>query len=238
MGLAQSVKPSSKKLLKSSARTQKLKTYLKWITPEADKMISYMARVSNPSATPDDPSDKLIAYLLQHKHWSPFEMACMCVEIETTRDIARQILRHRSFHFQEFSQRYSVVDEVPIFVDGRLQDNKNRQNSIVTNDKAIQMEWYGLQEHVWSLCWVAYKTALGLGIAKELARKLLPEGLTRTRMYMQGTLRDWLHYIAIRAGTETQLEHRLIAVSISNLLQKECPGVFDAAQKAGLLQSH
>lgn len=165
-------------------------------------------------------------------------MACMCVEIETTRDIARQILRHRSFHFQEFSQRYAVAAEEPEFAEARLQDMKNRQNSIPVEDPFLEGFWLGLQTQAWENDYHSYQLALKKGIAKELARKLLPEGLTRTRMYMQGTLRDWLHYIAIRAGTETQLEHRLIAVSISHLLQKECPGVFDAAKKAGLLQSH
>jgi thymidylate synthase (FAD) len=212
-----------------------LKTSLKWITPEADKMIGHMARVSNPSATPDDPTEKLIQYLLRHKHWSPFEMACMCVEIETTRDIARQILRHRSFHFQEFSQRYSVVAEEPEYSDApRVQDSTNRQNSLKTTNKYLNAAWPIVQEQVWATCYAAYDSLLQMGIAKELARKLLPEGLTRTRMYMQGTLRDWLHYLSIRAGTETQLEHRDIAVSILAILKEECPVVYEGAKKQGL----
>lgn len=199
-------------------------------------MIAHMARVSNPLAKENDPAEKLIAYLIKHKHWSPFEMACLCIEIETTRDIARQILRHRSFHFQEFSQRYSVVAEEPEFSDApRLQDNKNRQNSLKTTNKYLNAAWPVVQEQVWSTCYAAYDSLLQMGIAKELARKLLPEGLTRTRMYMQGTLRDWLHYISIRAGTETQLEHRNIAVSILEILRKECPIVYEAAKAQNLI---
>lgn len=197
-------------------------------------MIWYMARVSNPSAKLTDPGEKLIKYLIDHKHWSPFEMACACVEIETTRDIARQILRHRSFHFQEFSQRYSEAPEDPLFAGTRLQDTKNRQNSIMIEDKALHAEWLGLQEHVWTLCWIAYQAALKLGIAKELARKLLPEGLTRTKMYMQGTIRDWLFYLSIRTGVETQYEHRVIARDIRAILEQCCPIVFQAASEAGL----
>lgn len=213
-----------------------MKTILKWITPDADKMIAHMARVSNPVALESDPAEKLIQYLLLHKHWSPFEMACMCVEIETTRDISRQILRHRAFHFQEFSQRYSEVPDEPEFAVARLQDNKNRQNSIVNDDYVITEYWSDAQQHIWVMANRLYREALKLGIAKELARKLLPEGLTRTRMYMQGTIRDWLHYISIRAGTETQLEHRQIAWSISQILKEQCPMVFEGAIKAGVLQ--
>lgn len=184
--------------------------------------------MSNPNAKEGDPSDKLIRYLIDHKHWSPFEMACMCVEIETTRDIARQILRHRSFHFQEFSQRYSAVVEEPVFREARLQDPKNRQNSIVSGDWDLNTEWYYLQKEVADCAITNYKLALQKGLAKEVARALLPEGLTQTRMYMQGTVRDWLHYIAIRAGTETQAEHRLIAQSIMKLLVHECPNLMKA----------
>jgi thymidylate synthase (FAD) len=200
-------------------------------------MIAHMARVSNPNATPDDPAEKLIKYLIDHKHWSPFEMACMCVEIETTRDIARQILRHRAFHFQEFSQRYAVVAEEPTFSEARLQDKKNRQNSIHSDDPVIQQKWLTLQKMVWECCWHAYKSALFLGVAKELARKLLPEGLSKTHMYMQGTIRDWLHYVTIRTGPETQLEHRMIAFEVENILASACPLVYKAACKAGLLVS-
>lgn len=160
----------------------------------------------------------------------------MCVEIYTTRDIARQILRHRSFHFQEFSQRYSVVTEEPEFSDARLQDHKNRQNSIPVEDQFISKKWAFIQNIVWDCCWSWYQSALKMGIAKELARKLLPEGLTQTRMYMQGTLRDWLHYIAIRAGTETQKEHRDVANEILKLMDEQVPVIMTAARNAGVIQ--
>ena len=212
-----------------------MKVNLRWITPKADEEVGYIARVSNPDAKPDDPVAKLIKYLMDHQHWSPFEMACMCVEINTTRDIARQILRHRSFHFQEFSQRYSIVSEEPEYSDARLQDHKNRQNSIPVEDKFISKEWQALQNHVWDVCWFCYQSALRLGIAKELARKLLPEGLTRTRMYMQGTLRDWLHYVGIRARTETQLEHRKVANEILRLMDELVPLTMSAAHNAGVV---
>lgn len=208
---------------------------LQWITPDADNLIGYMARVSNPNATINDPADKLIAYLIKHKHWSPFEMVGACVEINTTRDIARQIIRHRSFHIQEFSQRYSEAPEEAVFAEARLQDRKNRQNSLVCNDKDIQEIWQTLQTASWECDYERYKEALDLGIAKELARKLLPEGLTRTRMYMNGTIRDWIHYLSIRLGPETQLEHRQVAQQVLGVLEECCPVVFQAARSQGLI---
>lgn len=216
-------------------RVSTLAASLRWITPNADEEIGYIARVSNPKAQPDDPVERLIKYLVLHKHWSPFEMACACVEIITTRDIARQILRHRSFHFQEFSQRYSEVLEEPVFSEARLQDTKNRQNSIVVEDEALSKEWTLLQNTVWDFCWNVYQLALKLGIAKELARKVLPEGLTRTKMYMQGTIRDWLFYLSIRMGPETQYEHRVVAREIGRLLKSHCPITFQAAAQAGII---
>lgn len=208
---------------------------LVWITPDADKLIGYMARVSNPKATPDDPADKLISYLINHKHWSPFEMAGACVEINTTRDIARQIIRHRSFHIQEFSQRYSVAEEEAVFAEARLQDIKNRQNSLENTDPEIDWYWDKYQKLTWAQAYSSYKDALKLGIAKELARKLLPEGLTRTRMYMNGTIRDWIHYLSIRLGPETQLEHRHVAREVLDCLEAQCPVVFQAARQAGII---
>lgn len=209
-----------------------------WATPEADALIGWMARVSNPAANKDDPVERLIAYLIKNKHWSPFEMASACVEIETTRDIARQILRHRSFHFQEFSQRYSAVEqEKPITRKARLQDTKNRQNSIATDDYSINDAWYFWQDKVWSVCWGAYQACLKMGIAKEVCRALLPEGLTGTRMFMSGTVRDWLHYIAIRTEKGTQLEHREIATEILGVLEDQLPLVFKAAREAGLIDA-
>jgi len=196
-----------------------------------------MARVSNPTAEPSDPVNKLIAYLISHKHWSPFEMANACVEINTTRDIARQILRHRSLHFQEFSQRYSVAPEVPVWSEPRLQDTKNRQNSIITDDARLISSWQFWQERVWDVAWGAYQTCLKLGIAKELARKLLPEGLTQTKMYVNGTIRDWLHYLAVRTDGATQYEHRIIAREVYEILKENCPIVFEAAEQASLLKA-
>lgn len=211
-----------------------MKVNLKWITPDADKMIAHMARVSNPNATEDDPADKLIAYLIKHKHWSPFEMAGMCVEIETTRDIARQILRHRSFHFQEFSQRYSVIEGEPeISQIARLQDPRNRQNSLTSNDPKLSKDWVAIQEASWLGAYEEYEYALSMGIAKELARKLLPEGLAKTRMYMHGTIRDWIHYVSIRTGPETQREHQEIAFLIEALFASECPSIYSAIISEG-----
>jgi thymidylate synthase (FAD) len=207
-----------------------------WATPKADELLGYMARVSNTAATPDDPVDKLIKYLIDHKHWSPFEMANVCVEVWTTRDIARQILRHKSLFFQEFSQRYAIAPEAPEFAEARLQDTKNRQNSIVTDDMFISKEWARLQDMVWGVCYGAYKAALALGIAKELARKLLPEGLTRSRMYINGTVRSWLHYLSVRTGVETQLEHRQVARAIEQILLAAVPSTMAAAYNANLIE--
>ncbi len=209
---------------------------LVWSTPDIDKSLAYMARVSNPNASPDDPGEKLITYLLKHKHFSPFEMANVCVSIETTRDIARQILRHRSFHFQEFSQRYSEAPEEPIYAVPRLQDHKNRQNSIASDDPDLHEKWDNLQRASWECDYQRYREALGMGIAKEVARKLLPEGLTQTKMYMNGTLRDWIHYLGVRTSVETQLEHRQVANEILAVLEGTCPVVLQAARQAGIIE--
>lgn len=209
---------------------------LVWITPDAEKLIAYMARVSNPKSSPDDPAKKLISYLMGHKHWSPFEMACACIEINTTRDIARQILRHRSFHFQEFSQRYANINSAkPIYREARLSDPKNRQNSIKFKGGQLHGDWADSQEHVFLTALKHYNLAIEQGIAKEVARALLPEGLTPTKMYMQGTIRDWLHYISIRTGVETQYEHRVIAEEIRAILEQACPQIFEAARQSGLI---
>ena len=224
--------------LEKKEKIQDIMTAVKlvWQTPDIDNMIGYMARVSNPSATPEDPSEKLIGYLIKHKHWSPFEMANVCVEINTTRDIARQILRHRAFHFQEFSQRYSKVSEEALFAEARLQDIKNRQNSFKTDDLDVHEKWDNLQKASWECDYQRYQEALELGIAKEVARKLLPEGLTQTKMYMNGTLRDWIHYLGVRTSVETQLEHRQVANEILAVLEGTCPVVFQAARQAGIIE--
>jgi len=198
-----------------------------WVTPDAENLVAYMARVSNPE-NQDNPAtaSKLLKYLIKNKHWSPFEMVNVCMEIETTRDIARQILRHRSFSFQEFSQRYAEVVNWDKG-EARLQDNKNRQNSIPTQDRELQRWWDEQQVAVWKQSTEAYKLALQQGIAKEVARKVLPEGLAMSRMYMNGTLRSWLHYVDIRCDASTQKEHREIAQQCKVVLSLLFPSLFE-----------
>jgi thymidylate synthase (FAD) len=179
-----------------------------------DEFIAYVARVSNPSNQMNTATaPKLLKYLAKHKHWSPFEMVSICMEIETTRDIARQILRHRSFSFQEFSQRYADPTQDLGFVtrEARLQDTKNRQNSIETSDEVLQRDWEFIQETLIDQTKYAYKWAIRNGIAKEQARAVLPEGLILSRMYMAGSLRSWIHYCQVRMDQSTQKEHREIA---------------------------
>jgi thymidylate synthase (FAD) len=190
----------------------------------AQELVAYCARVSNPAnQTNTDTSEKLIRYLIKHAHWSPLEMVSACLEIETTRDIARQILRHRSFSFQEFSQRYAVADLGWELKDARLQDTKNRQNSIETDDTILENDWVRAQKRAIYAAEREYKWALENGIAKEQARAVLPEGLTVSRLYMQGTLRSWLHYIELRSGPETQKEHREIAQGCAHALETIFP---------------
>jgi thymidylate synthase (FAD) len=198
-----------------------------WVTPDAENLVAYMARVSNPE-NQDNPATapKLLKYLIKNKHWSPFEMVNVCMEIETTRDIARQILRHRSFSFQEFSQRYAEVVNWDRG-EARLQDNKNRQNSIPTQDRELQRWWDEQQVAVWKQSTEAYKLALQQGIAKEVARKVLPEGLAMSRMYMNGTLRSWLHYVDIRCDVSTQKEHREVAQQCKVVLSSLFPSLFE-----------
>ena len=203
---------------------------LVWTTPGGDWNIAYMARVSNPDNQDNPEYSKLIGYLMKHKHWSPFEMVNACLEITTTRDIARQILRHRSFSFQEFSQRYAVADGYE-YAEARLQDNKNRQNSIEVEDRELQRYWNELQIDVLVQAKRSYEAALKAGIAKEVARKVLPEGITTSKMYMNGTLRSWLHYISVRTDPSTQKEHRLIAEQCKELLKQEFPKVMEAYEQ-------
>jgi len=181
---------------------------------DVQDLIAYCARVSNPdNQNNSDTAKKLIKYLIKHKHWSPLEMASACIEIETTRDIGRQILRHRSFSFQEFSQRYADPTKDLDFVtrEARLQDTKNRQNSIETEDDILQNQWEMRQKSLIELSQETYNWAIEKGIAKEQARAVLPEGLTVSRMYMNGTLRSWVHYIELRSANGTQKEHMDIA---------------------------
>jgi thymidylate synthase (FAD) len=175
-------------------------------------MVCFCARVSNPSNQHlTTNNEKLIRYLIQHRHWSPFEMVNICIEIRTTRDIARQILRHRSFSFQEFSQRYAQVQEFSVR-EARLQDTKNRQSSLETTDEALQEEWKTRQQSILDASTEAYQWALDHGIAKEQARAVLPEGMTSSVLYMNGTLRSWIHYFQVRTGEDTQKEHRILAL--------------------------
>ena len=183
------------------------------------EQIAFAARVSNPANQNNDESaEKLVRYLIKHKHWSPLEMVNVCLEIETTRDIARQILRHRSFSFQEFSQRYAVADLGVEFKEARLQDEKNRQNSIEIDDKVLQTQWKQQQSKVAIASQEAYDWAIDNGIAKEQARAVLPEGMTVSRLYMNGTLRSWVHYIQLRSGVETQKEHREVALACAKAI--------------------
>ena len=189
-------------------------------------LVAYCARVSNPSnQLNSETAEKLIKYLVKHQHWSPLEMATMCLEIETTRDIARQILRHRSFSFQEFSQRYADPTKDLEFVtrEARLQDPNNRQNSISGVDVMVQYEWDKRQSELIEMVKQNYDWAIKNNIAKEQARALLPEGLTMSRMYMSGTLRSWLHYIQLRSENGTQKEHMLIAKECAKVIAEVFP---------------
>jgi len=186
-------------------------------TPGANLLdkIAMMARVSNPNNQENNrTAEKLVRYLIKHRHWSPFEMANIVLEINTTRDIARQILRHRSFSFQEFSQRYADVGDIGYpyeLKETRMQDETNRQNSTQTDDRSLHQKWVQQQTKVIDIASAAYRWALDSGIAKEQARAVLPEGLTISRMYMQGSVRSWIHYIDLRSSIETQKEHREVA---------------------------
>jgi thymidylate synthase (FAD) len=193
---------------------------------DAQELIAYCARVSNPANQLNiETSEKLIRYLIKHQHWSPLEMVSACLEITTTRDIARQILRHRSFSFQEFSQRYADPTKDLAFVtrEARLQDTANRQNSISTNDTELQAWWDAKQKWIIEQARIVYQEAIEKGIAKEQARAVLPEGLTESRLYMNGSLRSWVHYIEVRGGNGTQKEHMDIAVACAKVLSSVFP---------------
>ena len=197
---------------------------------DVQELVAFCARVSNPSnQNNNETSQKLIKYLISNKHWSPLEMVTACIEIETTRDIARQILRHRSFSFQEFSQRYAdpTKDLSFVFKEARLQDNKNRQNSVETNNESLKSEWIDKQQKLIDLSLETYKWAIDNGIAKEQARAVLPEGNTVSRMYMNGTLRSWVHYIELRSSNGTQKEHMEIAKSIAKIISDIFPMMSD-----------
>lgn len=197
---------------------------------DAQELIAYCARVSNPSNQFNtETSDRLIRYLVKHQHWSPLEMVSACCEITTTRDIARQILRHRSFSFQEFSQRYADPVKELNFVlrEARLQDDRNRQNSIETDDEMLQAKWENMQTNVIHAAKSAYTWAIENGIAKEQARAVLPEGMTESRLYVSGTLRSWIHYCELRSKNGTQKEHVEIAKAVAKAISKIFPMIDD-----------
>jgi len=196
-------------------------------TTDGDDLIAYMARVSNPANQHTKDSARLISYLIKHNHWSPFEMVNMCVSIETTRSIAAQILRHRSFSFQEFSQRYAAVTEPAIVPELRRQDTKNRQNSVDDIDEDKKKFFNVKIEHLYSECYNVYQDLLEAGVAKECAREVLPLA-TPTHLYMNGTLRSWIHYCNLRCGNGTQLEHKRIADACKALIQQSFPATYSA----------
>jgi len=198
------------------------------ITPNAEELISYMARVSNPSNQNNtETSAKLIKYLIDHQHWSPFEMVNMCVEINTTRSIAAQILRHRSFSFQEFSQRYAEVTTPAVVPELRRQDVKNRQNSIDDLDDVVKKNYEYRIGHLYADCYRLYEDMIAAGVAKECAREVLPMAAP-TRLYMNGSIRSWLHYCDLRTNNGTQKEHAQIAARVQDLLYQHLPNVCSA----------
>lgn len=194
-------------------------------------LIAYAARVSNPANQANTKTTpKLLDYLIKHKHWSPFEMASACIEINTTRDIARQLLRHRSFSFQEFSQRYADIRDLSdsiVIRKARLQDPKNRQNSVMTDDTQLHLAWEVHQRDIWQQAMKSYKWAIENGIAKEQARVILPEGNTPSRLYVNGTIRSWIHYIELRSSNGTQLEHMELARAVGEAIGKIYPAITD-----------
>ena len=201
---------------------------------DAQELIAFCARVSNPSNQfNNETSEKLIRYLVRHQHWSPLEMVSACMEITTTRDIARQILRHRSFSFQEFSQRYAdpTTDLEFVTRSGRLQDPKNRQNSIEHADHLLENEWYRAQQRVIYAARREYEWAIKNGIAKEQARAVLPEGLIQSRLYMNGTLRSWIHFVELRSANGTQLEHQQVAIACAQAIAAIFPMAIDLVAK-------
>ena len=198
------------------------------VSSNLEGLVAFCARVSNPTNQINGQSnEKLIRYLIQHDHWSPFEMVNICLEIESTRDIIRQILRHRSFSFQEFSQRYAISNMGFETKEARLQDTKNRQNSIETNDTNLKEIWIKAQQKVADLANDTYLWAIENGIAKEQARSVLPEGMTVSKIYMNGTLRSWVHYIQLRSDNGTQKEHREIAIQCAKSIEHIFPMIME-----------
>jgi thymidylate synthase (FAD) len=211
----------------SYSKPSEFETYQdEWNIKSCQDLIAYCARVSNPSGQENTATnEKLLKYLIKHQHWSPFEMASACIEINTTRDIARQILRHRSFSFQEFSQRYANPVKELEFVtrEARMQDDKNRQSSIEVDDETFQLDWEREQQRVIWMCRQVYNAAIKKGIAKEVARAVLPEGLTTSRLYMNGTIRSWIHFIELRSSNGTQKECSEVAIACAKAISKIFP---------------
>ena len=206
-----------------------MKTEHVWSTPGGDELVAKMARVSAPANENNNATaPRLIRYLIRNKHWSPFEMVNSCVLIEVPRDIGRQVLRHRAFKFQEFSGRYAEYDDLYTEREGRLQDHTNRQNSLPLTDVARRALWEGLVASVRTVCLEAYRAALAVGIAKEVARALLPEGLIPSRMYINGDLRTWIHYFQVRCDPATQKEHRELAEALREIVFAQYPMVKEA----------
>ena len=203
---------------------------LRWATPNIDAEIAYQARVSNPDNQDNPEFTRLLNYCMRNGHVSPFEMANMCVQIDTTRDISRQILRHRSFSFQEFSQRYEDAGKLGDMVERecRLQDTANRQSSLECTDQNIKTSFSDIQNGLWKICKQVYEESLAVGIAKEQARALLPEGLTPTRLYMNGNIRSWIFYLKQRLDPTTQKEHRIVAEQVLAVLREVAPVTAEA----------
>ena len=198
------------------------------VTNNLIDLVAYYARVSNPTSQISAlNNEKLIKYLIRHKHWSPFEMVNICLDIVTTRDISHQIIRHRTFSFQEFSQRYSATEVVNEIRETRLQDNTNRQNSLPNDNEVLDKWWIGQQSDVMDTAYKLYDAALKKGIAKEQARVILPEGLTRTRLYMNGSLRSWIHYVELRTDPATQKEHRIVAEQCADAIEVVFPMIMN-----------
>jgi len=201
-----------------------------YVGDNIQELIAYTARVSNPSNQDNtETSERLLRYLIREKHWSPFEMVSACLEVETTRDIARQLLRHRSFSFQEFSQRYADPTQDLKFQlkDARLQDTKNRQNSLDVKDADLQLEWFKQQSEAVNAAKKSYSWAIENGIAKEQARAVLPEGIMESRLYVNGTIRSWIHYVGLRSGHGTQKEHIQLAVECAKALEPIFPMIME-----------
>lgn len=197
---------------------------LVWATPDAEKYLAYMARVSNPAAKVGDPFKRLLGYLIRKKHWSPFDMVNFCVEIDNCpRDVTRQILRHSSMKFQEFSGRYAAYEKLLEPREARMQDKDNRQNSLPCEDESLRYWWDKAQKNVSNAVMVIYEEALKNGIAKEVARAILPEGLVPSKLHVNGTVRSWIHYFEVRCDPATQKEHRVIAEQIRELFYETFP---------------